>query len=138
MSTETYPEIGTIDIPSKPAPVDGTLVGATNDGILDGLIAITDTTMPDQATLITEPGALNTDLDAFAARNPVFAYDFDNIPTPGGMVFTNPGVVPTLSETPGRISGLGPRLGNATLEVMKDLLDLSKAEIERLRQKRII
>ena len=35
-----------------------------------------------------------------------------------------PGVVPTLSETPGRIANLGPPLGNATYEVMRELLEL--------------
>jgi len=49
-----------------------------------------------------------------------------------------PNVVPTLSETPGRIANLGPPLGNATYEVMRELLELSAAEITRLRQQRII
>ncbi|MGE5756892.1 MAG: CaiB/BaiF CoA transferase family protein [Planctomycetaceae bacterium] len=49
-----------------------------------------------------------------------------------------PNVVPTLSETPGRIANLGPPLGNATDEVMRELLELSGAEIARLRQQRII
>jgi crotonobetainyl-CoA:carnitine CoA-transferase CaiB-like acyl-CoA transferase len=49
-----------------------------------------------------------------------------------------PNVVPTLSETPGRITNLGPRLGNATDEVMRELLELPAAEITRLRQQRII
>jgi succinyl-CoA:(S)-malate CoA-transferase subunit A len=47
-------------------------------------------------------------------------------------------VVPTLSETPGRITNLGPPLGNATYEVMRELLELSAAEIANLRQKKII
>jgi crotonobetainyl-CoA:carnitine CoA-transferase CaiB-like acyl-CoA transferase len=49
-----------------------------------------------------------------------------------------PNVVPTLSETPGRIANLGPPLGNATYEVMRELLELSPNEITRLRQQRII
>jgi succinyl-CoA:(S)-malate CoA-transferase subunit A len=49
-----------------------------------------------------------------------------------------PNVIPTLSETPGRISNLGPSLGNATYEVMRELLELSAAEIAALRQQRII
>lgn len=49
-----------------------------------------------------------------------------------------PGVVPTLSATPGRITNLGPTLGNATLEVLKDLLGISESEIQRLRQLKII
>ena len=39
-----------------------------------------------------------------------------------------PGVVPTLSATPGRITNLGPPLGNATDEVMRELLGLAAAE----------
>ena len=42
-----------------------------------------------------------------------------------------PGVLPTLSETPGRITNLGPPLGNATDEVMRDLLGISAEEIEQ-------
>jgi succinyl-CoA:(S)-malate CoA-transferase subunit A len=49
-----------------------------------------------------------------------------------------PNVVPTLSETPGRIANLGPPLGNATYEVMRELIELSAAEIKGLRQQRII
>ena len=49
-----------------------------------------------------------------------------------------PNAVPRLSETPGRISNLGPPLGNATDEVMRELLELSAAEIAALRQQRII
>ncbi|MBV8232928.1 MAG: CoA transferase, partial [Planctomycetaceae bacterium] len=49
-----------------------------------------------------------------------------------------PNVVPTLSETPGRIANLGPPLGNATYEVMRELVELSAAEIEALQQQRII
>jgi succinyl-CoA:(S)-malate CoA-transferase subunit A len=49
-----------------------------------------------------------------------------------------PGVVPTLSATPGRICNLGPPLGNATYEVMRELLGLSAEDIARYRQSRII
>ncbi len=55
-----------------------------------------------------------------------------------GMELAIPGVVPTLSETPGRITNLGPALGNATYEVMRETLGLSADEIKRLRDKRII
>jgi succinyl-CoA:(S)-malate CoA-transferase subunit A len=49
-----------------------------------------------------------------------------------------PGVVPTLSATPGRITNLGPTLGNATDAVMRELLGLTAAELQRLRQHKII
>ncbi len=49
-----------------------------------------------------------------------------------------PGVIPTLSETPGRVTNLGPTMGNATYEVMRELLGISADEIKRLRQHKII
>ena len=49
-----------------------------------------------------------------------------------------PGVVPTLSRTPGRITNLGPSLGNATDQVMRELLGLTAAELQRLHQHKII
>ncbi len=49
-----------------------------------------------------------------------------------------PNVVPTLSETPGRITNLGPALGDATYEVLRELLDISADEIKQLRQHKII
>lgn len=49
-----------------------------------------------------------------------------------------PGVVPTLSATPGRITNLGPTLGNATDQVLRELLGLTAAELQRLHQQKII
>ncbi|MCP5159559.1 MAG: CoA transferase [Gammaproteobacteria bacterium] len=49
-----------------------------------------------------------------------------------------PNVVPTLSATPGRITNLGPALGNATYEVMRELLGIAADDIKRLRQRKII
>ena len=49
-----------------------------------------------------------------------------------------PGVVPRMSATPGRIDSLGPALGDATVAVLTDLLQLGAADIAALRAKRII
>ena len=49
-----------------------------------------------------------------------------------------PGVVPTLSATPGRIDSLGPTLGSSTDAVMRELLGLTGAELQRLHQQKII
>ncbi|QJR35209.1 CaiB/BaiF CoA transferase family protein [Gemmatimonas groenlandica] len=49
-----------------------------------------------------------------------------------------PGVVPTLSATPGRITNLGPTLGDATDQVLRDLLGLADAELKRLHTRKII
>jgi succinyl-CoA:(S)-malate CoA-transferase subunit A len=49
-----------------------------------------------------------------------------------------PCVVPRMSETPGRITGLGPALGDATEAVLAQLLGVSADEIADLRRKRTI
>jgi succinyl-CoA:(S)-malate CoA-transferase subunit B len=49
-----------------------------------------------------------------------------------------PNVVPRLSKTPGRIEHLGPRLGEHTDEILRDMLGLSDAEIGELRNQRVI
>jgi len=49
-----------------------------------------------------------------------------------------PGVVPRMSATPGRIDALGPALGDATVALLTDLLQLGAADIAALRAKRII
>jgi len=71
--------------------------------------------------------------EQFRARGNLVAVD-----GPGVGEVVVPGVVPTLSETPGRLSALGPTLGNATLDVMREVLELPAAKIEWLRQKRVI
>ena len=49
-----------------------------------------------------------------------------------------PGVIPLLSATPGRITNVGPRLGNATVDVLTDLLGMNAEEIRQLRQRRVV
>ena len=49
-----------------------------------------------------------------------------------------PGVVPRLSATPGRITALGPALGDATESVLRDLLGKTAAEVAQLRRRRIV
>jgi succinyl-CoA:(S)-malate CoA-transferase subunit A len=83
-------------------------------------------------------GKLNSIADIFQdehfrARGNLAAVEEDGV---GKVVVPN--VIPTLSETPGRLTNLGPPLGNATYEVMRELLELSAAEIAALRQQRII
>src|SRR6516225_6249616 len=83
-------------------------------------------------------GKLNSIADIFQdehfrARGNLAVVEADGV---GKVVVPN--VIPTLSETPGRISNLGPPLGNATYEVMRELLGISGDEIRRLRQRKII
>ncbi|HMC39234.1 MAG TPA: CoA transferase [Acidimicrobiales bacterium] len=49
-----------------------------------------------------------------------------------------PGVIPALSETPGRIRWLGPALGEHTGEVLRDVLGLTDEETDALRTNGII
>jgi crotonobetainyl-CoA:carnitine CoA-transferase CaiB-like acyl-CoA transferase len=49
-----------------------------------------------------------------------------------------PSVVPTLSETPGRIDSLGPELGSASEQVLRELLGLGEAEIEALKKAGVV
>jgi succinyl-CoA:(S)-malate CoA-transferase subunit B len=84
-------------------------------------------------------GPLNNIADIFgdrqihARRNLV---SFDD-PETGESIIV-PSVVPKLSETPGRIKHLGPKLGEHTAEVLKDLLGMDDEQIGELRSKRVI
>lgn len=69
----------------------------------------------------------------FKARKTLTSVD---VPGIGEVVV--PGVLPHLSKTPGRISGLGPPLGNATVDVLRDLLGLLDDDIDALRDKKVI
>jgi succinyl-CoA:(S)-malate CoA-transferase subunit A len=60
------------------------------------------------------------------------------VDVPGVGEVTVPNVLPILSETPGRISNLGPALGDATVTVLRDLLGLSEQQIAQLKEKNVI
>jgi len=83
-------------------------------------------------------GKLNSIADIFEDEHFLARGNLARVPEEGLGEVTVPGVVPTLSETPGRITNLGPPLGNATYEVMRELLGISADEIKRLRQQKII
>jgi crotonobetainyl-CoA:carnitine CoA-transferase CaiB-like acyl-CoA transferase len=55
-----------------------------------------------------------------------------------GETIIVPSVIPRLSETPGQIKQLGPKLGEHTVEVLKDLLGMNDCQIDELRNKRVI
>ncbi|MCA9119556.1 MAG: CoA transferase [Planctomycetaceae bacterium] len=84
-------------------------------------------------------GPLNTIADIFGdrqfhARQNLVAIEDEDI----GETVIVPSVIPRLSETPGRIKKLGPRLGAHTEEVLRDLLGADDREIENLREQRVI
>jgi succinyl-CoA:(S)-malate CoA-transferase subunit A len=83
-------------------------------------------------------GKLNNIADIFNDEHFQARGNLETIDEPGMGPVTVPGVVPTLSETPGRITNLGPSLGNATYEVMRELLGLTADEITRFRKQKII
>ena len=59
------------------------------------------------------------------------------IPDTGESIIV-PAPVPALSETPGSIRSLGPKLGEHTDEVLAEVLGMTPAEIADLRGKRVI
>jgi crotonobetainyl-CoA:carnitine CoA-transferase CaiB-like acyl-CoA transferase len=84
-------------------------------------------------------GPLNNIADIFGdrqfhARRNLLAVDDPDV----DETIIIPNTVPRLSETPGRIDHLGPRLGQHTEEVLSTLLGLSASELQELKAKRVI
>ena len=87
----------------------------------------------------TPAGPLNNIADIFGdrqfhARRNLVAMD---APDTGEQVIV-PAPVPRLSETPGRIRSLGPKLGEHSSELLRELLGLDEAQIAALRAKKVI
>ena len=83
-------------------------------------------------------GKLNSIADIFEDEHFQARGNLVTLEEPGLGEVVVPGVTPTLSATPGRVHSLGPTLGNATYEVMRELLGISADDIKRLRQRKII
>lgn len=84
-------------------------------------------------------GPLNNIADIFGnrqfhARKNLVAIDDEDV----GETVIVPGVIPRLSETPGQIKHLGPRLGADTDKVLQELLGIDEQQIEHLRANRVI
>jgi succinyl-CoA:(S)-malate CoA-transferase subunit B len=84
-------------------------------------------------------GPLNNIADIFGdrqfhARRNLVAIDDADL----GETIVVPGVIPRLSETPGKIRHLGPKLGQHTEEILENLLGMSQEEISGLKKKRVI
>lgn len=85
-------------------------------------------------------GPLNTIADIFEdphveARGNL-ATITDEDPRVGQVVI--PSVMPRLSETPGRIESLGPGLGEASEQILKEILGLDDGEIAALRKAGVV
>ena len=83
-------------------------------------------------------GKVNSIADIFEDEHFIARHNLEHIVDAELGDVVVPGVVPTLSATPGRITNLGPALGNATDAVMRELLGLTAAELQRLHQHKII
>ncbi len=70
-------------------------------------------------------GSVNSIADIFADEHFQARGNLAPRETEGLGEVVVPGVLPRLSESPGRITNLGPPLGNSTYEVMSDLLGLT-------------
>ena len=83
-------------------------------------------------------GKVNSIADIFADEHFQARGNLARVPADELGELVVPGVVPSLSATPGRITHLGPTLGNATEDVLVGLLGLQADEIGRLRRQRVV
>jgi crotonobetainyl-CoA:carnitine CoA-transferase CaiB-like acyl-CoA transferase len=83
-------------------------------------------------------GKVNSIADIFADEHFAARGNLARVAAEGLGNVTVPGVVPRLSATPGRITHLGPALGDATREVLTTLLGVGADELQRLRAKRVV
>ncbi len=83
-------------------------------------------------------GKVNSIADIFADEHFAARGNLARVDAPGLGEVVVPGVVPRLSATPGRITHLGPALGDATHEVLTTLLGISAEELRRLQTQRVI
>lgn len=83
-------------------------------------------------------GKINSIADIFEDEHFIARGNLARVDENGLSHVIVPGVVPRLSETPGRITNLGPSLGDSTYEIMRDLLEVTADEIKQLRQHKII
>ena len=81
---------------------------------------------------------VNTIADIFADPQFQARGDLVDVDDPDLGSVTVPRVYPLLSDTPGRIDALGPRLGGDTDTVLGDLLGLGDDDLRSLREKGVI
>ncbi|GIV99836.1 CaiB/BaiF CoA-transferase family protein [Roseiflexus sp.] len=111
-----------------------------NEIVRDWCSSLTRAEVLERCNATATPAApLNDIADIFGnrqvhARRNLIAVDVEDL----GETIIVPNIVPKLSETPGRIRSLGPRLGEHTDEVLKEVLGMSDDQIGELRAKRVI
>ena len=116
---------------------------AENEAV-DGAVASWTGARPrDEVLALCEAGEVpcapvNTIADIFADPQFRARGDLAAVEEPGLGAVTVPRVYPLLSDTPGRIDALGPRLGSDTDEVLGGLLGLGGDELRALRDEGVI
>ncbi len=83
-------------------------------------------------------GAINSIADIFEDPHFKAREDMIAVDVPGIGDVMVPGVFPKLSATPGKVSTLGPELGNANQAIYGDELGVSVAELEKLKAEGVI
>ncbi len=83
-------------------------------------------------------GKVNSIADIFADEHFTARGNLARMPAYGLGEVVVPNVIPRLSATPGRITNLGPTLGNATAEVLQGLLGLQPEDLQRLREQHVV
>lgn len=83
-------------------------------------------------------GKVNSIADIFEDEQFAARENLVRMTAPGVGEVVVPGVVPRLSATPGRITSLGPELGDHTERVLRDLLGKTAADVAALRHRRIV
>jgi crotonobetainyl-CoA:carnitine CoA-transferase CaiB-like acyl-CoA transferase len=82
---------------------------------------------------------VNSIADVFADRHIRARGNLAALAEPGSDEITVvPGPLPRLSDTPGRVESLGPVLGADSAAVLRDLLEVSEAELEDLRARGVV
>jgi succinyl-CoA:(S)-malate CoA-transferase subunit A len=83
-------------------------------------------------------GKVNSIADIFEDEHYQAREMLAKVEVPGVGEVVVPNVIPRLSATPGRITDLGPAMGDATEEVMRELLGLSGDDLRGLRERQVI
>ena len=83
-------------------------------------------------------GPINSIADIFSDPHFKARENIITVPVPGIGDIQVPGVFPKLSETPGKVRSLGPKLGNANEAIYLGELEISAKELAYLKSKKII
>ncbi len=87
----------------------------------------------------TPAGPLNNIADIFGDRQFHARANLTSVQVPDtDETLMVPSVFPRLSASPGKLRSLGPKLGEHTEEVLRDLLGMNEAEIAALHDKRVV